>query len=63
MTGWIIKNIPTQSKTKMENPKKKNAPNTSITLKDCIEDPNWQAMYELIKRDTKYRLQNHFYDD
>ena len=48
---------------KMETPKKQDAQNTSLTLKDCAKDPRWIEGYEIIKRDTSYRLKNHFYDD
>lgn len=47
----------------METQKKSPARRTYTTLKECLEDENWQKMYELIARDTSYRLKNHFYDD
>lgn len=34
-----------------------------ITLKECLEDPEWLKGYEKIRRDTENRLRNHFYDD
>lgn len=48
---------------KMENQKKDPVQGTHITMKECLNDPEWQKAYELIVRDTKYRLKNHFYDD
>ena len=47
----------------METSKKNRAQNTYITLKECLEDENWQEAYNKIKRDTSYRLKYHFYDD
>lgn len=47
----------------MEKKKKENVQNTHITLKDCLEDPNWQKGREIIERDTRNRLKNHLYDD
>lgn len=43
--------------------KKKNVHHTYITLKECVNNPDWKKMYEVIKRDTEFRLKNHFYDD
>ena len=48
---------------KMETQKKNSAQNTHITLKECLNDPGWMKGYEIIVRDTKYRLKNHYYDD
>jgi hypothetical protein len=47
----------------METPKKQNVQNTSITLKECLENQAWLDAYEKIKRDTAYRLKNHYYDE
>jgi len=47
----------------MENPNNKSARNTHTTLKECLNDPNWLKMYDIIVRDTKIRLKNHWYDD
>jgi hypothetical protein len=47
----------------METPKKKNAQNMYITLKECLESQGWLEAYEKIKRDTSHRLKNHLYDD
>lgn len=47
----------------METPKKKNAQNMSITLKECSENEDWLKAYEIIARDSKNRLKNHYYDD
>lgn len=61
--GEIIKYILIQQSMKMETPKKKNAQNMSITLKECLENKDWLKGYEIINRDTKNRLKNHLYDD
>lgn len=47
----------------MEKKKKNSAQSTYTTLKECLENPAWQKAREIIERDTKYRLNNHFYDD
>lgn len=47
----------------MENKKKDRAQSTHTTLKECLEDDNWQKGREIIERDTKNRLKHHFYDD
>lgn len=47
----------------MEKRKNEGVQNTHITLKECLNDPNWIRMYNIIIRDTRNRLRNHFYDD
>lgn len=47
----------------MENEQKNRVQSTSTTLKECLKDENWLKGYETIKRDTKNRLKNHYYDD
>ena len=48
---------------KTETPNKQPVQNTMLTLKECVNDPAWRKGYEIIRRDTKYRYKNHFYDD
>lgn len=48
---------------KTETPNKQPVQNTMLTLKKCAEDPEYRKAYEIILRDAKYRLKNHFYDD
>ncbi len=48
---------------KMEKQKKDSARSTFITLKECLENENWQKGYEIILRDTKNRLKNHYYGE
>lgn len=47
----------------METRKKSSARGTYITLKECLEDPDYQKALKIIERDTKNRLKNHYYDD
>lgn len=62
MTGINQENILTLLSMKMETPKKNNVRHTYTTLKECLEDPNWEKAYDIILRNLKYRLKNHCYE-
>lgn len=47
----------------METPKKNSAQGTYLTLKECLKDEEYLKALEIIERDTKNRLKNHYYDD
>ena len=60
--GEIIKFTLISQSMKMETQKKNHVQSTHITLKECLNDPEWLKGLELIQRDTKTRLENSWYE-
>lgn len=60
-SGKITRNIFIQRSTKMEAPNKQSAPSTSLTLKECLNDPDYLRALDIIVQAQKNAIKNGLY--